>query len=207
MLLEYLKERYKENEPIFVSDIELDVTDTNLRQMFKVLCDNGKITRYDTGIYYMKGATRLGGGVSLSAAEVAKYKYIARNQRVDGYYSGFTFANQLGLTVQVPYTLEIVSNQASAKCREVHVKNQKIILRKPRTEITDENYRELQLLDLLKDLDRYVDDDMEAAAERLCAYVRAFEIRQEKIDQYIDLFPDRVYKSIYETRLYHAFTQ
>lgn len=206
MLLEYLKERYRENEPIFVSDIELDVTDTNLRQMFKVLCDSGKIVRYDTGIYYMKGASRLSGGVSLSAAEVAKYKYIARNQHVDGYYSGFTFANQLGLTAQVPYTLEIVSNHASAKCREVHVKNQKIILRKPRTEVTDENYRELQLLDLLKDLDRYVDNDMAAAAERLIAYVRAFGIRQAQVDRYIDLFPDRVYRSIYETRLYDAFT-
>lgn len=206
MLLEYLKERYRENEPIFVSDIELDVTDTNLRQMFKVLCDSGKIVRYDTGIYYMKGASRLSGGVSLSAAEVAKYKYIARNQHVDGYYSGFTFANQLGLTAQVPYTLEIVSNHASAKCREVHVKNQKIILRKPRTEVTDENYRELQLLDLLKDLDRYVDNDMAAAAERLIAYVRALGIRQAQVDRYIDLFPDRVYRSIYETRLYDAFT-
>lgn len=205
MLLEYLRKNYRVNEPIFVSDIDLPVTDTNLRQMFKVLCDNGKIYRYDTGIYYMKGASRLKGGVSLSAGEVARYKYISRNNRVNGYYSGYTFANQLGLTTQVPFTIEIVSNQASAKCREVSVKNQKIMLRKPRTEITNENYSVLQLLDLLKDLEQYVDDDMSAAAERIDAYIRKIGIRRAEVDEYISLFPDRVYKYIYETRLYNAF--
>lgn len=205
MLLEYLQKNYKPNEPIFLSDIDLPVTDTNLRQMFKVLCDKGQIERYDKGIYYMKGSSRLKGGVSLSAGEVAKYKYIARNDRVDGYYAGYTFANQLGLTVQVPYTIEIVSNRASAKCREVCVKNQKIILRKPRTEVTNENCSVLQLLDLLKDLEQYVDDDCTAAAKRISAYIKAFEVKRVEVDQYIGLFPDRIYKYIYETRLYNAF--
>ena len=50
MLFDYLQENYKVNEPIFVSDIGLPVTDNNLRQMFKVLCDKGQIIRYDTGI-------------------------------------------------------------------------------------------------------------------------------------------------------------
>lgn len=151
MLLEYLQKNYKVNEPIFVSDIDLPVTDTNLRQMFKVLCDSGQIYRYETGIYYMKGNTRLKGGVSLSASKVARYKYIARKDQVNGYYSGYTFTNLLGLTTQVPYTIEIVSNGASAKCREVSVKNQKIMLRRPRTQINKENVDVLQLLDLLKD--------------------------------------------------------
>lgn len=205
MLLEYLQKNYKVNEPIFVSDIDLPVTDTNLRQMFKVLCDNGQIFRYDTGIYYMKGVSKLKDGISLSASEVARYKYIARNDQVNGYYSGYTFANQLGLTTQVPYTIEIVSNQASAKCREVSVKNQKIMLRKPRTKITKDNYCVLQLLDLLKDLEKYVDADMLSAAERIGAYIREIGISRTEIDEYIVLFPERVYKYIYETRLYNAF--
>lgn len=205
MLLDYLQKNYKVNEPIFVSDIDLPVTDTNLRQMLKVLCDNGQIFRYDTGIYYMKGVSRLKGCISLSASEVARYKYISRNNQINGYYSGYTFANQLGLTTQVPYTIEIVSNQASAKCREVRLKNQKIMLRKPRTEITKDNYSVLQLLDLLKDWEKYVDDDMSMAAERIRAYIREICIRRTDVDEYIGLFPDRVYKYIYEMRLYNAF--
>ncbi|MCH5268661.1 MAG: hypothetical protein J1E62_10005 [Lachnospiraceae bacterium] len=205
MLLEYLQQNYKANEPIFVSDIELPVTDTNLRQMFKVLCDSGQIMRYDTGIYYLKGVSKLKGGTTLSASEVARYKYISRNNQVNGYYSGYTFANQLGLTTQVPFTIEIVSNKASAKCREVCVKNQKIILRKPRTQITGENCCILQLLDLLKDIELYVDDDISDAAKRIGAYVKELGLRRTEIDQYIGLYPDRIYKNIYETRLYNVF--
>lgn len=205
MLLEYLQENYKVNEPIFVSDIDLPVTDTNLRQMFKVLCDSGQIYRYETGIYYMKGNTRLKGGVPLSASKVARYKYIARNDQVNGYYSGYTFANLLGLTTQVPYTIEIVSNAASAKCREVSVKNQKIMLRRPRTQINKENVDVLQLLDLLKDFEQYVDEDMVVATGIISSYIKKIGMKRSDVDEYITLFPDRVYKYIYEMRLYNVF--
>lgn len=205
MLLEYLQKNYKVNEPIFVSDIDLPVTDTNLRQMFKVLCDSGQIYRYETGIYYMKGNTRLKGGVSLSASKVARYKYIARKDQVNGYYSGYTFANLLGLTTQVPYTIEIVSNSASAKCREVSVKNQKIVLRRPRTQINKENVDVLQLLDLLKDFEQYVDEDMVAATYIISSYIKKIGMKRSDVDEYITLFPDRVYKYIYEMRLYNVF--
>ena len=205
MLLEYLQENYKVNEPIFVSDIDLPVTDTNLRQMFKVLCDSGQIYRYETGIYYMKGNTRLKGGVPLSASKVARYKYIARNDQVNGYYSGYTFANLLGLTTQVPYTIEIVSNGASAKCREVRVKNQKIMLRRPRTQINKENVDVLQLLDLLKDFEQYVDEDMVVATGIISSYIKKIGMKRSDVDEYITLFPDRVYKYIYEMRLYNVF--
>ena len=84
MLLEYLQINYEVNEPIFLSDIDLPVSDTNLRQMFKVLCDSGKIQRYDTGIYYIKGSSRLKGGTNISASEVARCKYISRKNRIEG---------------------------------------------------------------------------------------------------------------------------
>lgn len=84
------------NEPIFIADVSPPVSDVNLRQMFKVLCDKGKIKRFDTGIYYLPKQSRLKGGVPLGADTVARYKYVSGN--VDGYYSGYTFANQLGDT-------------------------------------------------------------------------------------------------------------
>ena len=36
-LYEYLISNYKPNEPIFVSDLQLSISDANLRQMFKRL--------------------------------------------------------------------------------------------------------------------------------------------------------------------------
>lgn len=205
MLLEYIQNRYRENEPIFLADIDLSVTNNNLRQMAKTLCDKGIIRRYDNGIYYLPGKSRLKGGSSISADEIARYKYIKRNNQVNGYYSGYTFANELGLTTQVPYMLEIVSNQASAKSREISIKNRRILLRKTRVKITKDNVLVLQLLDLLKDIERYADNISDAAV-KLSAYIKRLKIRRNDIDKYIGFYPERIYKTIYEMRLYNAFT-
>ena len=205
MLYEYLLANYKANEPIFVSDIDLPVSDVNLRQMFKTICDAGKIKRFDTGIYYIPKASILKGGVPLAADEVAVAKYIIRKGKVDGFYSGYTFANQLGISTQVPYLKEIVSNNASTRVKEVNVRNKKIILRRARTEITNENYVVLQLLELLKDLEQYYDISFENVCERLKKYVKTENIKKADVDKYIGNFPDKIYKNIYRTGLYNVF--
>ncbi len=205
MLYEYLLSRYKTNEPIFLSDIDLPVSSTNLRQMFKVLCDSGKIRRFDNGVYYIPAPSRLKGGTGIAPEIVVRYKYIMRNGKVEGYYSGYTFANQLGITTQVPYILEIVSNAASANVREVSVKGQKVILRKPKAAINMQNYRILQFLDLLKDIDIYADSIPDRVSEILAQYVRDENIKKTEIDQYIILYPDKVYRNLYEMRLYNVF--
>lgn len=205
MLYQYLVEKYKPNEPIFVSDINLPISDGNLRQMFKNLCDDGLVKRFDTGVYYIPKESRLKGGVPLGADTVAKAKYISRNGNIDGYYAGYTFANQLGLTVQVPYVTEIVSNNASARVREIKMKGKRIVLRKSRTKITKENCRVLQFLDLLKDIDAYIDCSAEDASERLMNYIRTESITRNDIDKYISQFPVKVYKNMYEMRLYNVF--
>ena len=205
MLYEYLLENYKANEPIFVSDIVLPVSDANLRQMFKALCDSGKIKRFDTGIYYVPKASILKNGVPLAADEVAVAKYIVRKGKVEGFYSGYTFANQLGISTQVPYVKEIVSNNASTRVKEVNVRNKRIILRRARTEITNENYVVLQFLELLKDLEQYYDISFEAVCERLKKYVRNENIKKVDVDKYIGSFPDKIYKNIYRTALYNVF--
>lgn len=204
-LYEYLISNYKPNEPIFVSDIQLSVSDVNLRQMFKVLCDSGKIKRFDTGIYYFPKASRLKGGVPLGADTVARYKYVSRNGRIDGYYSGYTFANQLGVTTQVPYTLEIVSNNASAKVREVNLQGRKVLLRKAKIPITKENYKVLQLLDFLKDVEQYMDEKSEELYNRIKRYIEDEQIRKNEVDLYIRQYPDRIFRYIYEMRLYDVF--
>ena len=205
MLYEYLLANYKANEPIFVSDIDLPVSDVNLRQMFKTICDAGKIKRFDTGIYYIPKASILKGGVPLAADEVAVAKYIIRKGKVDGFYSGYTFANQLGISTQVTYIKEIVSNNASTRVKEVNVRNKKIILRRARTEITNENYVVLQLLELLKDLEQYYDISFENVCERLKKYVKTENIKKADVDKYIGNFPDKIYKNIYRTGLYNVF--
>lgn len=52
MLYEYLKNNYKVAEPIFFSDIEIgNISKSALSQQLKKLCMEGKLKKYETGIY------------------------------------------------------------------------------------------------------------------------------------------------------------
>ena len=204
MLYEYLIKSYQPNEPIFLCDIDLPVSNGNLRKMMKDLCDVGKIKRFDIGIYYLPKQSRLKGGVPLSVDTVAKYKYVCRNGNIEGYYSGYTFANMLGVTTQVPYTIEIVSNNASAKVREIDLQGRRIILRKSRVPITNENYQILQFLDFLKDASVYSEEN-DIFENRIRKYIVDENIKKDDVDLYIKHYPDKIYRYIYEMRLYDVF--
>lgn len=201
MLYEFLLQNYDAGEPIFISDIKsINISEVNLRQQFKVLTDSQKLMRYENGIYYIPKKSRLKGADGPSADTVAYYKYISRDNRVEGYYSGYTFANQLGLSTQVPMKVEIVSNNIAAKRREVSIGKRKYIVRKANIPVTEENYKVLQLLDLLKNLDDYT-DDFNSAAERLTKYVKSCGLQRSDIDKFISDYPDSTYRFFYQMRL------
>jgi hypothetical protein len=147
----------------------------------------------------------LKGGVPIAAGTVAKYRYITRRGRIEGYYSGYTFANQVGMTLQVPVTIEIVSNEASAKVRDIEIKGQIIRLRKPKTIVTKENAKVLQFLDLLCEVDRLSDESEEVISKRLKDIIKKQNIQKQDIDAYISLYPLKVYKNFYEKELYDVF--
>ena len=69
----------------------------------------------------MPKKSRLKTNVGVNADTVARYKYVSRGGKVDGFYSGNTFANQMGISTQVPNKVEIVSNNMAAKVREVPI--------------------------------------------------------------------------------------
>ncbi|MCI8454861.1 MAG: hypothetical protein HFE84_09650 [Lachnospiraceae bacterium] len=204
MLYQYLLDHYVADEPIFLSDIKLpSVSDTSLRQSFKMLCDAGKLLRYEAGVYYFPAQPEH--HTVISPSLVAYYKYVWRCKKIEGYYSGHTFANQLGIRAQAPYVLEIVSNRAGGKYREIEIGGQKIILRRPRIAVTADNYQMLQFLDLLKDVDEYADEAPNSCPDLLFDYVQENALTQFQLDEYIGLYPDKIYRMLYEMRLYDAF--
>ncbi len=74
--------------------------------------------------------------------------------------------------MQVPYVLEIVTNNTSAKYRKIEIKDRSFILRKPYVKVNNDNYYILQLLDLLKDFDKYTDEDIQYTSKRLIEYIK-----------------------------------
>lgn len=207
MLYGYLIENFKPNEPIFTADIDIDMVGNSLRPKLKELCDSGKLCRYEAGVYYLPGKMKLKGLTPISASAVARSRYVNHRGKVRGYYSGYTFANQIGLSLQVPYVQEIVTNEASAKVREIDIKGQKFIIRKPKAEVTEENVYTLQFLDFLSDIDKYLDGSSINILDKLEKLIIDEKITKELIDTYISLYPTRVYKNLYETGVVYAIAQ
>ncbi len=200
MLYEYLKENYILGEPIFANDIEIPgMTEENLRYHLKKLTDDGIICRFEPGVYYFPKIGIFGDKMQLSADTVALHKYIIRKGKRIGYYSGYTLANRMGLSTQVPFTEEITSNYAPAQVRELTIKNRKYIVRRPTVEVTEENVKVLQFLDCLKDVDKCAEEEPEVCGQILTKYAIEHGITKEKIDQFIANYPIKIYKAIYET--------
>ena len=200
MLFDYLKENYEPGEPIFSGDIELPgLSEENLRYHLKKLTDDGIISRFEAGVYYFPKMDILGERMNLSAETVAIHKYIQRRGKRVGYYSGYTLANRMGLSTQVPFTIEITSNYAPALVRELTIKNRKYIIRRPVAEVTEENVAVLQFLDCLKDIEKCAEEEMDVCGKILSKYAKQNNITKQKIDEFIEEYPVKIYKAIYET--------
>ncbi len=202
MLFEYLREHYKDGEPIFLDDIQIEgMSRPNFRQQIKTLADNGKVVRYEKGIYYIPKSSRCHFSTGPNPEIVAGYKYIARRGKINGYYSGGTFANLIGVSLQVPAKMEIVTNNSAAIVREVSIGKQRFIVRRSNVPVTNENVGVLRLLDLLKNLDSYLDCGFDTAREKIRIYSQANKITRGNVDRYIRAFPDSTFRFYYEMRL------
>lgn len=198
----YLRENYKENEPIFLSEINIPgVSDTSVRQQLKKLTEDGRIKRFDTGIYYIPRKTIFRFGSMLSVDDVIRKKYLMDGNTCCGYLSGMLFANQLGLTTQVPMVYEVYTNKATTDYRDTTIGNLRVIIRRPYVEIDDKNARILQFLDLIKEVSDVSELDGTELTERLIAYMKANEIGFDTIKPYLSYYPDRIYRNMYEVGL------
>ena len=205
MLFEYLRETYGENEPIFVSDIEYNgMSDNYIRQQVKKLTDAGLLKRYDTGIYFIPKKSIFKYGTQLSMNRVIERKYLQDKNERCGYVSGVAFANQLGITTQVSMICEVVTNKATNDRREITLANSRVIIRRPRTPVNEQNYRILQFLDLMKDIDYFAEVTGEELQKCLCAYLEANSIRFADLEKYLGYYPDKIYRNLFETRLLYG---
>jgi hypothetical protein len=202
MLLEFLKSKFGPGKPIFTEDAEpLGLSAGNLRQQFKKLVDAGELSRFEPGVYFLPDPNHE--YYPISSNMVAEYKYITNGDEIYGYYSGYTFANQLGLCLQVPYKAEIVTNNTTAIAREVKVGKIPFFIRRAKVAVTKENRNVLQLLDLLKDVEEYTDYCCEdEAPDIIRRHILRNKILRADVDKYIENFPLKTYKYIYDLRLY-----
>ncbi|MDO4283946.1 MAG: DUF6088 family protein [Eubacteriales bacterium] len=205
MLYDEILENYKEAEPIFFSDLKRDgISKSALNQQLKTMCKNGFLAKYDTGIYYRPKKSLLKSSIGPNADMVARYRFISKGKNVDGFHAGNSFANQLGISAQVPRVVEIVSNNTNSPAREIMIGNRLFYVRKPVVPVTAENVYVLQMLELLKNLDAYLDGSYQEAKEKFAEYIELHGITRKDIDLYIRDYPGIIFKYYYELELDHV---
>lgn len=207
MLKEYLEKAYGYNEPIFISEIQLEgISDNALRQYFKRMVQSGDIIRFDTGVYYLPKASRILKKSYLDPMKVIIRKYIKNAGETYGYFSGATFANQIGLTTQMPTVLEIVTSKESTKGRIVTVGSQKVRLKRPSIEITSENAGLLQLLDIVSQAKLYSEYPEQKTGEILKRYVRNQRYTRESLMNSLPAITGTTAKNLIKWGIIYEFT-
>ena len=197
MLYDYILKNYEKDEPIFLSELPGDSRDY-VRQEMKKLVDDGKLERLFNGVYYLSYTTILGTKGKMSIDKYVDKKFIKSNGRVTGYITGIQLANMYGFTTQTPACIEVCSNEATTKQRKLCIDGRNLIVYKPITEITKENQAALQFLDLMTTIDKYSEISGNLLRMKLKEFVNILNVDFSIVKRYIALFPDRVYRNIYQ---------
>ena len=197
MLYEYILKNYEKDEPIFLSELP-GGSRNYVRQEMKKLVDEGKLERLFNGVYYLSYTTILGTQGKMSVEKYVDKKFINVNGKVSGYITGIQLANMYGFTTQNPACIEVCSNEATTKQRKLNIDGRNLIIYKPITEITEENQSALQFLDFMEKVDRYSEFSGELLKIKLKEFVELIKVDFSVVKRYISLFPDRVYRNIYQ---------
>ena len=207
MFYDYLLETYGTNQPIFVSEISYNnMSQNSIRQQIVNYASDGKLKRYDTGIYFIPEKSIFKSSGTLSQNTVIERKYLVEGSTRCGYISGLNFANRLGITTQVPASCEVVTNKASKDYREATLASEKIIIRKPRVTVDESNYKYLQFLDLLKDIDLYSELEEPQLKDRLNMYIKKSGIKFSQLEQYLSLYPDKLFRNMYRVGILNGIS-
>ena len=207
LVYKYLNNKYDLNEPIFLSEIEVpDMKAVSIRQQLKKLTEDGRLKRFDTGIYYLPKESVFRSGSAISVEDVIRKKYLMDGDNICGFVGGIMFANRIGLTTQVPGIYEIYTNKATTDHRETQVGKIRTIIRKPYAKVNDENINALQFLELLKEVRDISEVDGEELTGRLIAYMKRVRLTFDDLKPYISYYPDRIYKNMYEVGLLNGIS-
>ena len=199
---DYLLEKFGVNEPIMSNEIEFeDYSKPWIYKQLNVLVNEGKLLRFEKGIYYIPTDTVFGKSL-LNPRKVIEKKYVSDGNETVGYYSGVTFQNQLRLTTQMSNVIEIYTNNEPSRVRDVFVGNQRVILRRARTKITDSNVAVLSFLELMNDTSpAFIDEERKQLIEN---YIEANGITRKKITEYAPVFPDKVMRNLIESEVIYS---
>lgn len=206
MLKTYLMENYGYNEPIFLNDLVIEgLSENAVRQSVKRLVASGFLERYDNGIYYIPKCGGLLGKSYLDPSIVIMRKYVQNKSEIYGYVTGISFANQLGLTTQMPAVIEVVTNREATNGRMITVGSQRVRIKKPAITVSDSNAELLQLLDTIGQAEKYTELTIEETIETLISYMRKKRFTKEQLSEVSSVLTGATAKKLIEWGMVYEF--
>lgn len=192
MVLDYIMKNEK-GTPIFIEEIkdyiiqfynekDKEKVFNNVKTILNRMNKEGIIETAFKGIYYIP-SENVFGKMLLGNRQIIQYKYLMdKKGNIKGYITGAKLFNEAHLTTQVPNVIDIATN----KCKNFNKyenKHLNVIIRKPKIEINNENYKYLQLFDLIENKDNIV-IEADNPDEIIYSFIKENDLDFEKIIKY-----------------------
>lgn len=190
ILIKYI-DKCPYDEPIFIDDIkkyfkkiiqnDFENTFKNIYVYINRLVKENKLSQFIKGVYY-KPIKGIFGNKPLDINKVIEKKYLCDENGIKGYISGAYLFNKIGLTTQVPKEILIVTNECP-NANDYNNKSLGVVIRKPKTLVNKDNYKYLQLFDILINKDN-IKIEVENEKEIVYKFIKDNELNFEKIFEY-----------------------
>ncbi len=196
MFTERVKTSFATNEPIYTEEIIKLFPDYSRPQIFRFIKEaeeKKEIVNFAKGIYYVPCKTFIGLSTITSDAVMSR-RYLKWKDEVFGIYGGLKLQNMFSMTTQVPNIYEIISNNESAKRREVTIDGRTFILRKSRFEINKDNVNAYMIMELFNNLKS--EKINEFAKKRLLDFISERSVTKEQLIDVAMKFPAKALKNM-----------
>lgn len=208
-IVNYLANIYGYDTPIFLKDVRIGrKSKAAIKEEFYRAVKQGKLERQQNGVYFLRSDKEFGSGITFDDVLKNKFFYSDHVMKgfeklfVEGYYSGLTFLNIIGLSQQVPAISEITTNKTSSKKKYYGTGKFLAIIRKSRTTVTSQNYKMLQFLDMFSFISL---DEVKDNRELLKQYIENNFLTKKQFSEYIGFYSNKTIKKIVEGGIINAF--
>lgn len=208
-IVSYLTEIYGYDTPIFIKDVRIGrKSKTAIREEFYRATKRGELERKSSGVYLVRSNKEFGSGITFNEIIESKYIYsdnisqVFKELFVEGYYSGLTFLNMIGISEQVPAMPEVTTNKTSSKKRYYFSGDSVAIVRKARTTVTSQNYKELQFFDMFHFLSL---EEIKKNKDLIIDYAKKNGIGRYSYQRFIKFYGPQTLKKLVEGGIVDAF--
>jgi len=210
-IYDFIKNNYRNGQPFFLKDLYNQfpkINEGTIRESIRRLINEEKVLKAKNGVYELPNPNRVLKSHVVNISNVVEQKYIKdKENNLIGYRSGINFANQLGLTSQTASVDVVYSNAVSNRKREIKLSKSRLIINAPRIEVTNKNYKLLQVLDLLTEFEKYSEYDLKQAESKLLSYISGIKLSLDEIEHIVEAYPLEAQVKFYKIGGANVITQ